>query len=263
MHIFQPNYHSQNKYKPSRCRFGLFENFDSFVKYVREESLSRKIIKVGDKIVVFGVEGPIIFSNGKFWSVSAEVKDGVWGKHHILITPDLDILIKRKQSFLRLDSGCLSGMVFGDTTCDCLKQLRSAQSIALEHGGIIIHIPSHDGRGWQDYKMANQRIMNECGVNTINAAVAFYGNKEMLDCRTYDEAATILKALGFPLSYKFNLGTKNPKKINALVDAGFAVSSTPLEIRKPSKNLSKNLEAKYKYWQSAMQGEKYEDSKKG
>ncbi|MFH1968502.1 MAG: hypothetical protein ABIJ84_03895 [bacterium] len=262
MHIFQPNYRHQNKYKPSRCEFNLFENFDSFVKYVREESLSRKIVKIGDNTVIFGVEGPIILSNGKFWSVSAEVKNGIWGKHYIIIAPNIETLIKRKQSFLRLDSGCSSGMVFGDITCDCLRQLRSAQNVALQHGGIIIHMPSHDGRGWQDYKMANQRIMDECDVDTITAAVAFYGNRKMIDCRTYEEAVIILKALGFPAGYNFDLGTKNPKKLSALIDAGFTVSSSPLKIRKPSEHISKNLKAKYKYWQSVTQGEEHESSKK-
>lgn len=233
-----------------------------FVKYIREESLSRKMIKIANKMVVFGVEGPIVLPNGRFWSVSAEVKDGLWGKHYILMSPNLESVIKKKQSFLRLDSGCFSGMVLGDTTCDCLNQFRRAQDIVLKRGGIIVHIPDHDGRGWGDYKMANQRIMDECDIDTIQTAKAFYGNEELIDIRTYDEAVLILRALGFPIGFKFDLGTKNPKKNNALVKAGFVVSSMPIEVDRPSVRISKNLKAKYKYWQSVKKGEEYESSEK-
>lgn len=128
---------------------------------------------VDHKIVIFGVEGPILLPSGKLWSISAQVQDGKWGKHYIMVSPNIEMLISRGKSFLRLDSGCLSGIVFGDTTCDCLYQLRKAQNIVLKKGGIIIHIPEHDGRGWQEYKMANQRIMYETNLDTVTVAKNF------------------------------------------------------------------------------------------
>lgn len=208
---------------------------------------------------MFGVEGPIVFEVGKFWYVSAEVKGGKWGRHHILISPNLKVLIKRKKSFIRLDSGCLSG-VLGDITCDCLGQLRIAQGIALHNGGIIIHIPAHDGRGWQEYKMAHQRIMNETGLDTITVAKEFCDGEDKIDIRTFDEAATILKALGFPEGYKFNLGTKNPKKVRALLEAGFVVDAHGVSVDHKSRFLRRNLKAKHKFF--VKQEQKYARNQK-
>ena len=149
--------------------------------------------------------------------------------------------------FIRLDSGCLSSLL-GDNTCDCLAQLRTAEEILIERGGIIIHIPEQDGRGWKEYKMANQRIMHETNLDTITVAREFYGGEDKIDIRTFDESALILKSLGFTMGYNFNIGTKNPKKVNALLEAGFNVSTQPIETNIPSKNLLKNLKAKDKFF---------------
>ena len=60
-----------------------------------------------------------------------------------------------KEIIVRIDSGCLTGMVFGDRTCDCHEQLLIAIDSAIENGiGFIIHIPSQDGRGMGiDFKL--------------------------------------------------------------------------------------------------------------
>jgi len=240
-------YINQDKYEPSVYNLKSSKSINSFINSIRGESLLRKLIKINDEQIIFGIEGPIVLENGNFWYISAEVKNGKWGKHHILISPNLRNIIKRGKSFIRLDSGCLSGML-GDVTCDCLQQLRIAQEIALMKGGIIIHIPDQDGRGWQESKMAHQRIMHETNLNTIEIAVKFYGNKDLIDIRTFDESALILKALGFPENYKFELGTRNPIKINALSKAGFDVSTRPIEVKEKLSSLTKNLKAKDKFF---------------
>lgn len=237
----------QSKYEPSRYDLKSSKSINSFINNVRGESLLRKIVKIDDSQVIFGIEGPVVLQNGKFWYISAEVKDGKWGKHHILVSPNLKSIIKRGKSFIRLDSGCLSG-VLGDITCDCLEQLRVAQEIALMKGGIIIHIPDQDGRGWQESKMAHQRIMHETSLDTITIATKFYGNKDLIDIRTFDESVLILKALGFPKNYKFELGTKNPIKINALLKAGFNILTTPIKVSGKLGSLIKNLKAKDKFF---------------
>lgn len=245
--MFNIVYSRKNQYEPSRLKISCHKDFSLFVERIREESKLRQYVEVDGKIVIFGIEGPIVFPAGKFWSVSAEVKDSKWGKHYVLVSPSLQVLINRRESFLRLDSGCFSGMVLGDISCDCLDQLRKAQQLILKEGGIIIHSPGHDGRGWrEEYKMANQRIIDECKVDTIKAGVAFYGNEKNVDCRTYDDCVLILKALGFPRGYKFILGTKNPNKIEALIQAGFKVNVRPIEVNKRS--FEKNLKAKYAFW---------------
>jgi len=157
------------------------ENIGAFIERVRKESLIQQTVKIGSCNVIFGIEGPIVFSGKeKFQLVSATVENGKWGKYHILYYPNLKDLISRDKTFLRLDSGCFSGMILGDQTCDCLYQLRRAQKIILKKGGIIIHIPGHDGRGWGEFKMANQRIMDECRLDTISAASSFFLEIKML-----------------------------------------------------------------------------------
>lgn len=219
-----------------------------FVKRVRRESLKRQEIEVGNRKVMFGVEGPIIADRKKLCLVSAKVENGKWGTHYIIFSPDIETLISSEKTFLRLDSGCLLGMIFGDQTCDCLEQLRKAQKIILKKGGIIIHTPSHDGRGWGEFKMANQRIMNECNFDTITTAIAFYRDKNLFDQRCFKESVLILKALGFPKRYEFDLGTKNSMKESALIETGFTVFSKPVELKTLNGRQKENLKAKYNYW---------------
>ena len=254
MRKFDLKYYRKNKYQPSNIKIKLHEDVNYFIDKVRQESYMRQIIIVDNKIVVFGVEGSIILPNGKFWYISAEVQNGKWGKHHIITSPGIEKLILKRESFLRLDSGCLSGMIFGDVTCDCLNQLRRAQNIILKRGGIIIHIPGHDGRGLQEYKMANQRIMYETKLDTITVAKKFYEDHRLIDIRTYDESILILKALGFKKGYRFNLGTKNPNKINTLIKEGFKVDNREIDVKKKNGMVAKNLKAKHLFWE----GENYE-----
>jgi GTP cyclohydrolase II len=249
-----------NKFEPSEHHLKNSKNINSFIRNIRKEALLRKIVEIDGKIIIFGVEGPILLQSGKFWYISAEIKDGIWGKHHILISPDLKNIIKRGNSFIRLDSGCLSG-ILGDNTCDCMDQLRIAEDIALQKGGIIIHIPNQDGRGWQEYKMAHQRIIHETKLDTITVANKFLKDKDPIDIRTFDESAFILKAMGFPTGYKFNLGTKNPKKVTALVNAGFQISTHSITSNIKSKILNKNLKAKDKFFQRQTRCKKHAGNK--
>lgn len=221
---------------------------ESFLNSVRNEALSKRSIQVDNFVIDLGTEGPLILRDGELWLITAEVRGGKWGKHYVLVSPSIDSVTSRKESFLRIDSGCLSGVVFGDITCDCLQQLRQAQKVLLKKGGTIVHIPSQDGRGWQEYKMANQRLMKDCGLDTIDAAIQFYGDKNIIDSRTFNESAIILRALGFPEGYKFVLGTSNLAKVEALRDVGFEVQAYPVEVPKLSSVALRNLSAKYKHW---------------
>ncbi|HPC30505.1 MAG TPA: hypothetical protein P5083_00820 [Candidatus Paceibacterota bacterium] len=245
-------YKKKKVYKPSKLKPNHKHYFDK----VRDEVFTRQVVKVDNHNVIFGVEGPIILSEGKFWSISAEVENGRWGKHWIMVAPDLPTVLKRKSCFLRIDSGCLSG-VLGDRTCDCIEQLKVSQIEALKKQGVIIYIPKQDGRGYgSEFKMANQRIMNDCKMDTIIVAEHFYENYDKIDIRTFDEAVIILKAIGFPKGYKFNLGTKNPRKVQALLEGGYIIKAHEISIKNKGPFLENNFKAKYKFFEKEK--EKYE-----
>ncbi len=247
MNRFNTKYYQESKYKVSENVFDSSKSAASFINKIRQEANMRQIVIVDHKVVIFGIEGLIVLPYGKFWSISAQVQDGMWGKHLVLVSPDLKTIIKKGKSFLRLDSGCISGML-GDITCDCIEQLRIAQKRALKNGGVIIYIPEQDGRGWKEFKMAHQRIIHETKLDTITVAKEFYGSEGLIDIRTFDESTLILKALGFPKGYKFNLGTKNPQKMNTLLKAGFNIVPYPIKVSGASKYFIKNLKAKEEFF---------------
>lgn len=225
-----------------------------YIKRLAQAAATYQFVSVetttGIKYVSFGVPGPIITDFGEFLVIPAEVVGGTWGIHYFMIHPELESLLNKKVVTLRIDSGCFSGMVLGDVTCDCLHQLRDAQKLCIKKGaGIVIEIPGHDGRGWGEYKMANQKIMKELNYNTIKAAENFYGSKSIIDARTYNEATIILKALGFTSEQEFDLATKNPFKIQAFLQSGFKIASVkPVHHKVINRKARKNVAAKAKYW---------------
>lgn len=205
------------------------------------------------KYVAFGVSGPIITEHGKFLMVPAQVVGGVWGTHYFLIYPNLQELRDSENVLIRLDSGCFSGQILGDITCDCREQLEIGMGLCVENGsGIVIHMPNHDGRGWGEFKMANQQIMDELKVDTVEAARLFYGDETAIDQRTYDEAIMILQALGFK-NHTFCLATNNPRKISAFNAAGMHIKTTKEVVAKNMNgHVKKNLKAKSKHWNHAV-----------
>lgn len=230
------------------------ESHEAYARRLREayEDYQFVAVTVHGKVsyVAFGVPGPIVTEFGKFQVVPAEVVGGVWGVHHFMFYPDLEQVRAQAEVCIRIDSGCLSGMVLGDTTCDCKEQLDIAKRRCAENGsGLVVEIPGHDGRGWGDLKMANQRLMDELGVTTVEAARMFYGHDSIIDQRSYDECVTILLALGFSTQHAFELSTNNPTKVQAFVENGMRVSHTKSIVpEKPNGIVQKNLDAKSKSW---------------
>ena len=224
------------------------ESDQEYVNRLRSESIEYQFVKVGAEYVAFGVSGPIITEHGKFLMIPARVVGGEWGWHYCLVYPDLECLIDREEIFLRTDSGCLIGMAFNDITCDCKEQLSQAIKTCVDNGsGIVIEIPSQDGRGGGDYKMANQRIMDELKINTVEAAQMFYVDGT-IDRRTYEECILILKALGFNDRHKFFLGTNNPEKIKPFLKSGFKIEPQPIVAEHLNDIARSGLSAKAKNW---------------
>ena len=132
-----------------------------------------------------------------------------------------------KEIIVRIDSGCLTGMVFGDRTCDCHEQLSIAIDSAIENGiGFIIHIPSQDGRGMGiDFKLKTLDEQYYNHLNTVESAKKV-SHLENIDRRTYHGAVGCLKFLGVKLNMRLNIATNNPERIEAFKLAGFTNLNT-------------------------------------
>lgn len=230
------------------------ESVEEYIERIKKESESFQFVAVTSKTgkieyAAFGTPGSVINNVGEFWMVPAQIVGGEWGVHYFLIYPDLPKLKEEKDLFMRIDSGCFIGMVFNDNTCDCKQQLEVAMQLCVENGsGLVIEIPNQDGRGWGEYKMANQRITNELGINTVDTANIFYEDPHLVDRRNYDEAALLLKAIGLG-DKNVVLGTNNPKKIEAFTALGINVGETKTIMSPNLSAIAKtDLEAKAKQW---------------
>jgi len=229
------------------------ESRDEYIERLRENASSYQFVEVEfdnkKNFVAFGVPGPIITPWGTFMLVPAEVVDGTWGKHYFLFYPNFEDMKKENELLIRISSGCYSGMVLGDTTCDCKEEFVYAQQEIIKHGsGVVVDIPGQDGRGWSMYKMAIQRIMDELKLNTIDSAKQFYQDVA-IDRRSYYDFAIIMKAFGFPEEQKLVLLNNNPLKSKALEDVGFAVTDNEsFNADNISEEAKANLEAKKAYW---------------
>ncbi len=125
---------------------------------------------------------------------------------------------------VRLDSGCNSGQIYLDSSCDCQNQLFKAladMSQVKDKPSLLIHIPAHDGRGFgvapkaetEIYKRGGKGRVNQTNaLNTIEAAILLYRTTNF-DIRTYDGCAKILKIHQIS---EIDLMTDNKLKINNL-----------------------------------------------
>jgi GTP cyclohydrolase II len=154
-----------------------------------------------------------------------------------------------KEIIVRIDSGCLTGMVFGDRTCDCHEQLSIAIDSAIENGiGFIIHIPSQDGRGMGiDFKLKTLDEQYYNHLNTVESAKKV-SHLENIDRRTYHGAVGCLKFLGVKLNMRLNIATNNPEKIEAFKLAGFTnLNTSRVFATHISDEVKKHLSAKQQF----------------
>jgi hypothetical protein len=76
---------------------------------------------------------------GKFWQYDFAIDDA-WGKYSAIVKADIDIvrlvpIFQHKQHLvLRTDSGCETGQLFHDLTCDCRDQLLLAMNTLAKVG---------------------------------------------------------------------------------------------------------------------------------
>ncbi len=120
---------------------------------------------------------------------------------------------------IRMHSICHTGDIFGSKRCDCGYQLKQSMKMIVDHGtGALFYLANHEGRGIGLFSKAMAYILQENGYDTVDAneSLGFVD-----DSRNYSDAILVLKALR---SKPVTLMTNNPKKLEALKNAGLTVS---------------------------------------
>ncbi|MER1995819.1 MAG: GTP cyclohydrolase II [Arthrobacter sp.] len=126
---------------------------------------------------------------------------------------------------VRLHSECLTGDVFASYRCDCGEQLEQALGLISLHGGTVLYLRGHEGRGIGLANKLRAYALQEAGADTVEA------NEQLglpVDARDYQAAADILLQMGLP---RIRLLTNNPVKRNRLEAYGVEVEAmVPSEV---------------------------------
>lgn len=136
------------------------------------------------------------------------------GKEHIaIVAGEIDA---RKRISVRMHSECWTGDVMGSLKCDCRAQLEGALRYIGEHGGVVLYL-RQEGRGIGLLNKLKAYALQEQGLDTVEAN-HHLGFDD--DLRTYESAVEMLRFFGIT---KVKLLTNNPRKIQALENAGIHV----------------------------------------
>lgn len=220
------------------------EEVKAFLELLKHsmEPFSKRISVIENGIArYYAVErrgvGVLKTEHGKFWQYNFTIDDQ-WEKYSVIVKAELDkdLLIpafkNKDQLVMRTDSGCETGQVFGDLTCECHDQLHLALKTFEQIGeGMLINIPQQDGRGMGlTFKLATLWIQDVLGVNTVESA-SLLAPGGVIDVRTYSGVICILKFFGIPTKCRINLATNNPKKADVFSENGYmVVDYTPVVI---------------------------------
>lgn len=196
--------------------------------------------------------GTIITDFGEFHQFDFSIDDA-WGKYSVIFFGELDgnlmpAFKNRELLLMRIDSGCETGQLFGDRTCECREQLSLATRTVAENGeGLIVNVPRQDGRGLGlPFKLATLRLQRQLKLDTVEAANVIAPNG-VIDIRTYSGVVGILKYFDVPLGTKITLATNNPRKAGTFVENGYEVTDyTPIVIA-PTDLTRGHLEAKQRH----------------
>lgn len=193
--------------------------------------------------------GPLDTEHGWFEHFDFAVDD-IWQKYSVLyygpITADFFPSFAESDSpiSLRIDSGCETGQMFGDRTCECRDQLHLAMArIATAGQGMIVNIPSQDGRGFRlPNKLATLRLQRDLGIDTVEAGGLIVPGGSM-DIRTYAGVVAILRFLRIASDHPIVLLSNNSKKEAIFRDNGFSVVKDSLVVP-PTERTRRHLQAK-------------------
>lgn len=120
---------------------------------------------------------------------------------------------------VRVHSECLTGDAFGSARCDCGPQLDEGMRLVARHGGAVVYLRGHEGRGVGLLAKLEAYALQDEGLDTVDAQVAL---GLPVDARDYDAAVAILHDLGLT---RVELLTGNPAKVEAVTAGGIEVSA--------------------------------------
>lgn len=130
-----------------------------------------------------------------------------------------------KVPLVRIHSECFTGDVVHSQRCDCGEQLEKSISMIEQHGhGYIVYLRDHEGRGIGLTEKIKAYQLQDAGMDTIDANLHL-GHE--IDARDWSDAITIIQSLGLK---ELILLTNNPKKVQALRDAGVEVTQINLTV---------------------------------
>ena len=133
---------------------------------------------------------------------------------------------------VRLHSECLTGDVLGSWRCDCGPQLHLAMERIAEHGGTVLYLRNHEGRGIGLVNKLRAYKLQDEGADTVDANTLLGLPAE---ARDYTAAGRILTAMGLRT---VRLLTNNPDKIEKLQALGITVADVvPHEVHARTENL--------------------------
>lgn len=185
------------------------------------ENTSRTTLKVTREGV-----GPLNTTFGFFQHFSFRIDDK-WSKYSALVmaplTDDFRPIFKNPDELVvRIDSGCETGQLFGDQTCECRGQLELTLEAIREAGeGMLINVPRQDGRGLGlPFKLATLYLQAALNVDTVAASAMLDPDGER-DTRTYAGIVAILKFFDIPATAQIILASNNPKKGGVFVENGW------------------------------------------
>lgn len=167
---------------------------------------------------------------GLVWVYGVFSLEDPWRYYEIFCFEDINEIRKKPKVTMRTDSGCDIGMLYHDQGCDCHDQLLRALQEAKQEHGIVVHIPTQDGRGYgmntkietEAHKRGMVSVFNPEGkqMKTLTAAKRLFG-EGFHDIRTYDGVATMLKELGFR---EISLITDNRLKLTQMRKTGLKIN---------------------------------------
>jgi len=139
-------------------------------------------------------------------------------KEHLILSYGDVSADSEKPVLVRIHSECLTGDALFSLRCDCGAQLQAAMhKISVAGRGAIFYL-RQEGRGIGLINKIRAYKLQDCGLDTVEA------NEKLgfgADMRDYSMLKPMFEHIGIA---SVNLMTNNPRKIQALEDAGIVVA---------------------------------------